>query len=84
MEEAPQITLYGTNWCGASRRVRLLLDSHSIPYIYIDIDLDREAAKHLEELTHGYRSVPTLVWPDGSTLVEPSNTKLAEKLGIKT
>jgi mycoredoxin len=84
MEETPRIMFYGTAWCGASRRVRLLLDSHSIPYDYIDIDLDREAAKRLEELNHGYRSEPTLVWPDGTTLVEPSNDKLAEKLGIKS
>ena len=83
MNETPQITLYGTTWCGGSRRTRLLLDQHQIPYRWVDIDLDEEAAKYVESLNHGYRSVPTIVWPDGSLLVEPSADKLARKLGIK-
>ena len=83
MNETPQITLYGTTWCGGSRRTRLLLDQHQIPYRWVDIDLDEEAAKYVESLNHGYRSVPTIVWPDGSLLVEPSADELARKLGIK-
>ena len=47
MDQSPQITFYGTTWCGASRRVRLLLDSHAIPYTWIDIEQDREAARRL-------------------------------------
>jgi len=83
MDENTALKLYGTSWCGGSRRVRLLLDTHSIPYQWIDIDADPEAGKYLETLNNGFRSVPTLVWPDGSKLVEPSNDKVAEKLGIK-
>jgi len=83
LNETPQITLYGTTWCGGSRRTRLLLDQHQIPYRWVDIDLDEEAAKYVESLNHGYRSVPTIVWPDGSLLVEPSADELARKLGIK-
>jgi len=83
MNEAPQITLYGTTWCGGSRRARLLLDKHQIPYRWVDIDLDKEAAKYVESLNRGYRSVPTIVWPDGSLLVEPSEDEFARKLGIK-
>ena len=82
MADTPEITLYGANWCGASRRVRLLLDSHSIPYRYIDIDEDEEGARAVAVINHGNRSVPTLVWADGSTLVEPTNEALAEKLKI--
>jgi mycoredoxin len=78
----PEIILYGTAWCGGTRRARLLLDQHDIPYRWVDIETDEAAARALEGLAGGYRSVPTLVWPDGSALVEPSNDELAKKLGI--
>ena len=82
MSDAPEITLYGNTWCGGSRRARLLLDRNGIPYRWIDIDLDEGAAKCVESLNHGYRSVPTIVWADGSMLVEPSEEELAKKLGV--
>ena len=82
MSDTPIITLYGNSWCGSSRRFRLLLDGHRIPYRWIDIDSDEQAAKYVESLNHGFRSVPTVVWPDGSILVEPSNEELVKKLGI--
>jgi len=61
MTDSPEITLYGATWCGASRRARLLLDSHSIPYRWIDIELDEEGARTVALLNHGNRRVPTLV-----------------------
>jgi mycoredoxin len=82
MSDAPEITLYGNTWCGGSRRARLLFDRNEIPYRWVDIDLDEEAAKYVESLNHGCRSVPTIVWADGSMLVEPSEEELAKKLGV--
>jgi mycoredoxin len=78
----PEIILYGTTWCGGSRRARLLLDEHGIPYRWVDIEADEAAARTVESINRGNRSVPTLIWPDGSVLVEPSNEELAKKLGI--
>lgn len=82
MSDATEITLYGNTWCGGSRRARLLFDRNGIPYRWVDIDLDEGAAKYVESLNHGYRSVPTIVWADGSMLVEPSEAELTKKLGI--
>jgi glutaredoxin-like protein len=82
MNETDQIIMYGTTWCGDCRRCRLLLDQHGIPYQWVDIDQDEEAAKLVENMNRGYRSIPTIVWPDGSHLTEPSQDELAEKLGI--
>ena len=84
MSDTPEITLYGNTWCGSSRRARLMFDQHHIPYRWVDIDRDENAAKYVESLNQGNRSVPTIVWPDGSILVEPSNEALATKLGIKS
>jgi mycoredoxin len=60
-----------------------LFDQYHIPYRWVDIDKDEKAAKYVESLNHGSRSVPTIVWPDGSSLTEPSSDKLAKKLGIE-
>jgi len=83
MNDNSQITLFGTLWCGGSRRARLLFEQHKIPYRWVDIEMDEEAAKYLEKINGGYRSVPTVIWPDGSKLVEPSIEDLAKKIGIK-
>ena len=82
MSDIPEITLYGTTWCGGTRRVRALMDRYHIPYRWIDIDLDEDAAKLVEKANRGFRRVPTIIWPDGSLLVEPSEEELARKLGI--
>ena len=78
----PNIIVYGAEWCWDCRRTRKFLDQNNISYQWINIDLDRAAEQIVIRLNHGNRSVPTIVFPDGSLLVEPSNTKLAEKLAL--
>lgn len=82
MEKPAEIIMYGTTWCGDTRRARRFMDQNNVQYKWIDIDQDAEARKFVEEVNHGYRSVPTIIFPDGSMLVEPSTSKLAEKLGL--
>ena len=77
------LSVYGTNWCGDCRRARRLLDKNDVLYTFINIDLDKEAEKLVKSINHGMRSVPTIIFPDGSILVEPTNKQLAEKLGIE-
>lgn len=83
MEKQPEPTIivYGTSWCGDCKRTRRFLDERNIAYSWIDIDTDLQARRFVEETNHGFRSVPTIVFPDGSILVEPSNNQLANKLG---
>jgi mycoredoxin len=82
MIDQVEITLYGTTWCGDCRRTRNFLDRNQIPYRWIDIDKDSEAGKLVERINNGYRSVPTLIFPDNSHLTEPTELQLAEKLGL--
>lgn len=82
MTDEQIITLYGTRWCFDSRRSRRVFDQNNIPYRYVDIDQDAEGRKFVEEVNHGMRSVPTIVFPDGAVLVEPTDDELREKLGI--
>jgi glutaredoxin len=48
----------------------------------VDIDADPAGRKYVESVNRGFRSVPTIVFPDGSILVEPSNMELSRKLGL--
>jgi mycoredoxin len=77
------IKVYGTHWCGDCRRARRFLDKNDIHYDYINIDGNKEAEQFVTKTNRGMRSVPTIVFEDGSILVEPSDRALAEKLGIK-
>jgi mycoredoxin len=76
------IVMYGTTWCGDTRRARRIFDENNIAYTWIDIDQDMEARKYVESVNRGYRSVPTIVFQDGSMLVEPSMSELRKKLGL--
>jgi glutaredoxin-like protein len=76
------ILVYGADWCGDCRRARRFLNLHSIPYRWIDIDRDEQGEQFVIEVNRGQRSIPTILFEDGSVLVEPSNRLLAEKLGI--
>jgi mycoredoxin len=77
-----EIIFYGTTWCFDCRRARTVLDQNKIAYTFIDIDKDAEGRKYVEQVNSGFRSVPTIVFPDGSILVEPSNNELKAKLGL--
>ncbi|MEW6403362.1 MAG: FAD-dependent oxidoreductase [Chloroflexota bacterium] len=79
-----RITLYGTGWCPDCKRSKQFFGEQRVPYHYVDIDNDSEATAFVEEVNKGYRSIPTIVFPDGSVLVEPSNAQLAGKLGMQT
>jgi len=80
----PTIDLYGAHWCSDCRRSKQFLGEHQIPYNWIDIEEDAAAEQFVIEKNDGKRIIPTIVFEDGSFLVEPSNADLAAKLGLKT
>lgn len=73
------IRVYATTWCGDCRMARRWLDQHNVAYDYINIEQDEEAAAYVMQINDGRRSVPTILFPDGSILVEPSARELAAK-----
>ena len=54
--------------------------STASPYEWIDVDQDESAQSYVREVNRGMRIIPTIVFPDGSILVEPGNAELARKL----
>jgi thioredoxin reductase (NADPH) len=78
------IIVYGTYWCPDCKRAKKFFGEQRVRYQSIDIERDDAARDYVERINHGKRSVPTIVFPDGSILVEPSNAELAAKLGLST
>src|SRR5215469_9132855 len=76
--------MYGTTWCSDCKRSKMFLGEHRIPYDFVDVEQDAKGLALVERINHGNRSVPTILFPDGGVLVEPSNTQLAEKLGLNS
>ena len=75
-----QIVVYSTTWCGDCRRAKRVLDQHDARYTWVDIEAVPEAADRMMKLNGGRQSVPTILFPDGKVVVEPSNEELAELL----
>lgn len=78
----PLIQVYGTNWCSDCIRVRKFLDSRQVDYQWFNINEDARACEFVEKSNRGFQSVPTIVWPDGSYLVEPTLNQLITKLKL--
>jgi mycoredoxin len=77
------IILYTSRFCGHSLAVERFMKKHSIAINQINIDGDAEARDKVKAINNGNASVPTLVFPDGSTLTEPSFRQLRDKLGLE-
>ncbi len=80
----PDITVYGASWCPDCRRAKKFLGEQLIPYTWVDLGEHPEAQGVVEGYNDGKQIIPTIVFQDGSILVEPSNAALAAKLGLRT
>ncbi len=78
------LTVYGALWCGDCKRAKKFLGEQRIHYNWVDIEQDSAGLALVEQLNNGKRIIPTIVFDDGSILVEPSNAELAAKLGLQT
>jgi mycoredoxin len=77
-----KVIVYTSSYCLHSRAVVRLLKKNDITAEIISIDGDHEAREKVMSLNNGYASVPTLIFPDGTQLTEPSSSELRAKLGI--
>lgn len=75
-----KIKVYGTRWCGDTKRALRIMDERKIDYEWIDIDQDKDGETLVKATNQGNRSVPTIFFPDDSILVEPRNQELIDKL----
>jgi mycoredoxin len=72
--------MYGAEWCGDCRRSKRFLDSNNVSYDYVDVEADPSASDKVIEINGGQRSIPVILFPDGTHLTEPSDNDLKAKL----
>jgi len=79
-----EIMVYSTVWCPDCKRAKQFFGEQRVAYNNVDIEQDEKAMAFVEEINNGMRIIPTIIFPDGEILVEPTNAQLAEKLGLTT
>jgi mycoredoxin len=78
-----RFTLYSTPWCGYCHRLKGQLEREGI-FEFVEVEIERQphAAAVVERANNGNRTVPTLVFADGSALTNPSVAAVKRKLGV--
>ena len=76
------IVMYGADWCGDCRRSKAFLERRGVPFTYVDLEERPDEIAEVIKRNDGRRSIPVIVFSDGTHLTEPSNDALAAKLGI--
>ena len=77
---ANEVIIYSADWCGECRRSKRLMDSLNVAYTLIDVEKDLSAADKVIEINGGAKSIPVIVFSDGTHLTEPSDNDLTAKL----
>jgi mycoredoxin len=74
------IKVYGTSWCPDTARARQCLQRNNVQYNWCDIEKDKEGCAFVEKVNRGMRRVPTIVFTDGTIMVEPSTPEIEKKI----
>jgi mycoredoxin len=72
--------MYSTSWCGYCARLKRLMDREGIDYREVNIELDEAAATFVMGVNGGNQTVPTLAFPDGTALTNPSIDEVKRQL----
>jgi mycoredoxin len=75
------LTMYTTSWCGFCRTLKSQLARSGIEVAEVDIERDPAAAEFVMSVNGGNQTVPTVVLPDGTALVNPSAAEVRARLG---
>jgi glutaredoxin len=73
------IDVYGAEWRPDCRRSKKLLDRLGVAYTYLEVDQD-DALRDRAVGIAGRHSIPVIVFPDVTHLVEPSDPQLRSKV----
>jgi mycoredoxin len=72
--------MYSTPWCGYCRRLKTQMDREGISYREVDIEVDPQAAEYVMSVNGGNQTVPTVVFPDGTAMTNPTLVQVMERL----
>ena len=76
----PELTMYTTSWCGFCRNLKSQLARVGIEMAEVDIEKDEAAAEYVMSVNGGNQTVPTVLFPDGSVMVNPSASQVQERV----
>lgn len=77
------VTMYTTSWCGYCVRLKKMMQREGIDYAEVNIETDEQAADLVMKANGGNRTVPTLVFADGSALTNPSIDQVKAQLAAQ-
>lgn len=77
-----KVKVIGATWCPDCKRSKTFLSQHRISFDWVDMETNPDAIAEVERINGGKRIIPTIIFPDGSVLSEPSNDELADKLNL--
>ena len=78
---AQPLTMFTTTWCAFCRRLKSQLAAEGIEIAEVNIEEDPAAADYVMSVNGGCQTVPTILFPDGSALTNPSMTAVKQRLG---
>lgn len=78
--EAGSVTMFSTTWCGYCRRLKSQMDREGIAYTEVNIEEDPALADFVMSVNNGNQTVPTVLFPDGSTATNPSLIEVKKRL----
>ena len=80
MSAQANVTMYSTPWCGYCHRLKGQMEREGIEFAVVDIEQDPAAADYVMSVNGGNQTVPTLLFPDGSALTNPSLAQVKAQL----
>ena len=77
---AGTVTMFITTWCGYCRRLKSQLEREGIAFTEVDIEREPGTAEFVMSVNGGNQTVPTLLFPDGSSVTNPSVDQVRDRL----
>jgi mycoredoxin len=79
--EPGSVVMFSTTWCGYCKNLKSQLDRAGVPFTEVNIEAVEGTAELVAAVNGGNQTVPTLVFPDGSTATNPSLAVVRARLG---
>jgi mycoredoxin len=77
---AGTVTMFSTPWCGYCRGLKSALKREGIAYTEVDIERYEDGADFVMSVNGGNQTVPTVVFPDGTSATNPSLAEVRRRL----
>jgi thioredoxin reductase (NADPH) len=78
------LRVVGPRWSARDHEVRDFLSRNQVPYVWLDPERNDEAVQLLEQYKLDERKLPAVLFPDGTSLIQPDRTELAARIGLRT